>query len=52
MFWRPIVVIVDHGIDEVRVKLFKFPGELVDGDGDGLKLGAIVLLLVSGVIIA
>ena len=52
VLWRPIVVIVDHGIDEVRVKLFQFLGELVDGYRDGLQLGAtIVVLLVRGVVI-
>ena len=52
VFWRPIIVIVDHGIDEVRVKLFQFLGELVDGYRDGLQLGAIVVLLVRRVIVA
>ena len=52
MFWRPIIVIVDHGIDEVRVKLFQFLGKLVDGYRDGLQLGAIVVLLVRRVIVA
>ena len=52
VFWRPVIIIVDHGIDEVRVKFFEFPGELVDGYRDGLQLGAIVFVLVLRVIIA
>ena len=53
MLRRPIVIIIDHRITEVRVKLLQFLGKLVDGDRDSLQLGgAVVTVFLTSRLIA
>ena len=37
VLWRPIVIIVNHGVAKVGVDFLQFSAKLVDGNGDAFE---------------